>query len=340
ELSDKEKEKLKKIADAKEKARQDELRKRQEAQEELFTFLLSEDEKEIQALNQKFEKLFNLNVANKEQTEQLEQMHQQALTDLIAEQEQKRLDAKKEAEEKADAEEKARREKELAEQLAFEKSKRDMMTETANVISGIGQIVRNVGKENEKAQKAALIIQKAASIARIAINLQEELAFIQRNAAANPLNIPTGGAAGISQSAIQSGIAIARAAVSTGVVLSQRFEKGGIIDGPSHAQGGVPILGGRAEVEGGEVILSKGVTENPGLLAAASQLNVMGGGKSFFQDGGVLPFNFPTFEVPSTDNTSSILAAISEIEFRPVVAVEEVTRAQSNVAVSESIATI
>jgi len=99
-------------------------------------------------------------------------------------------------------------------------------------------------------------------------------------------------------------------------------------------------MGGRAEVEGGEVILTKGVTDNPSLLAAASQLNVMGGGKSFFQDGGVLPFNFPTFDVPSTDNTSAILAAISEIEFRPVVAVDEINSAQSNVAVTESIATV
>ena len=38
---------------------------------------------------------------------------------------------------------------------------------------------------------------------------------------------------------------------------AQKYADGGVIDGKSHAQGGVKVLGGRAEVEGGEFITNK-----------------------------------------------------------------------------------
>jgi hypothetical protein len=147
-------------------------------------------------------------------------------------------------------------------------------------------IIRLFGEESEAGQ-AALALKKTFALAEIAINLQLELSAIAKAAAANPLNIPTAGAAGITQAAILSGLAIAKAAFATAQVLL--FEGGGVVGqegdvvrGPSHRNGGVPfrVRGqGGYEMEGGEIILSKGVFQNKKLFAAASALNVAGGGK-------------------------------------------------------------
>lgn len=52
-----------------------------------------------------------------------------------------------------------------------------------------------------------------------------------------------------------------------------KAQKGKVFRGPSHAQGGIPV-----EVEGDEIILTKGVYRNPMLRAIASQINQAGGG--------------------------------------------------------------
>jgi hypothetical protein len=95
-------------------------------------------------------------------------------------------------------------------------------------------------------------------------------------------------------------------------------------------------MGGRAEVEGGEVILTRGVAQNPSLLSAANQLNIAGGGQSFLQDGGILP----NFAINQDNTNSELLNALLDINFNPVVSVTEISEAQNNVAVAESIATI
>ena len=59
----------------------------------------------------------------------------------------------------------------------------------------------------------------------------------------------------------------AATAVEIATIQSQKFASGGVIEGKSHAQGGVKVLGGRAEVEGGEFITNKRTTsENVDLL--------------------------------------------------------------------------
>lgn len=87
-------------------------------------------------------------------------------------------------------------------------------------------------------------------------------------------------------------------------IKAQKFAEGGVLNGPSHAQGGIPFtVGGQAgfEAEGGEVILAKGVTKDPALLAAASQLNILAGGKRLFAEGGVLgsPLPLPQLAISS-----------------------------------------
>jgi hypothetical protein len=71
-------------------------------------------------------------------------------------------------------------------------------------------------------------------------------------------------------------------------ISSQEFAEGGVVQGPSHGRGGVQLwhrsgahLG---EMEGDEIILTKGVYRNPKLRAQASALNVAGGGRPFYSD--------------------------------------------------------
>jgi hypothetical protein len=91
---------------------------------------------------------------------------------------------------------------------------------------------------------------------------------------------------------IATALQIALAAVTTAAqvraISSQQFAVGGVVQGPSHQQGGVQLwhrngahLG---EMEGDEIILTKGVYHDKRLRAAASALNVAAGGRSFYQD--------------------------------------------------------
>lgn len=150
-----------------------------------------------------------------------------------------------------------------------------------------------------------------------------------------PVTIPASVAAG------------AIGAIEVAAIASQKFAKGGIIQGDSHANGGVPIMGGRAEVEGGEIILTKGVAQNPSLLAAANSLNMMAGGQSLvggrnnMQVGGIVSNNLPTFALPETSNNNDLNAIVDAIaELRVIVDVQEVTSAQSSIITAEAQATI
>jgi len=178
-------------------------------------------------------------------------------------------------------------------------------------------------KKSQEIEKKAFNRNKAFNIAQATIDTSRAIVNALANIPA-PANIPFSISVG------------ALGAVQVASIAAQKFAKGGIIEGASHDQGGVPIMGGRAEVEGGEIILTKGVTENPTLRAAASQLNVMGGGQSFFQQGGILPNNLPTFALPETSGNNDLTAivdAISNINLR--LDVQEVTNAQNNIRVAE-----
>ncbi|MFD1873888.1 hypothetical protein [Hymenobacter bucti] len=89
---------------------------------------------------------------------------------------------------------------------------------------------------------------------------------------------------------IEIAAATATAAAQFRAIDNAKFEQGGVLRGPSHAQGGIPLFSRRtgqhlgAEAEGDEIILTKGVYRNPWLRAQASALNVAGGGRPFYQD--------------------------------------------------------
>lgn len=154
-------------------------------------------------------------------------------------------------------------------------------------------------EENRKKYGAAI---KALSIAEITVNLFKELSAIGYFSASNPLNAVTFGAAGATQNAILTALAIGRAGLGIATVSSQKFARGGVTNmlsrggisaGSRHSEGGIQMIDRRSgievgEMEGGEAILTRGVVNNPYLRAAASRINVMGGGRAF-ADGGLAP---------------------------------------------------
>ena len=149
-----------------------------------------------------------------------------------------------------------------------------------------------------KIKKDAFEKDKQLKLQQVGINLVIELSNIAIAAAGNPTNAVTYEAAGISQYAIQAGVAIARAGIQAGAISSAQFAEGGVLKGNSHENGGMPFkVNGRTgfEAEGDEIILTKGVYRNPHLRSVASQLNVAGGGIPFayggiakYADGGAM----------------------------------------------------
>ena len=117
------------------------------------------------------------------------------------------------------------------------------------------------------------------------ISFMQELANIAVQAAANSANAFTFGAAGVSQYAIMSALALGRFGVTMGTISSQKFAKGGMVYGNSHAQGGEKFsLGGRVmELEGGEAVINK--RSASAFKDQLSAINVAGGGVPFAGSG-------------------------------------------------------
>ncbi|MGL5078262.1 MAG: hypothetical protein ACRDBG_20885, partial [Waterburya sp.] len=160
----------------------------------------------------------------------------------------------------------------------------------SSTVSGLTNLVEQLGDENVKATTG----YKALASAEVILNGVQEVQRIWAGAAT------LGPIAGPILGAIQTGFAIARSAVAVGKineVQPKRSAKyGAIIRGSAHGanygDGGIALIdritGSEVgEMEGNEPILTAGVTQNPVLLAAASRINVAGGGRPLFQDGGI-----------------------------------------------------
>ncbi|MVN78090.1 hypothetical protein GO988_17305 [Hymenobacter sp. HMF4947] len=150
--------------------------------------------------------------------------------------------------------------------------------------------------EESAAGQAAMAFRKILALAEIELNLQKELSAISL-AAASIKAIPIiGPALGTAYEITEKVLAIAGAAASAAAVL--KLEQGAVVDiggghiasGPRHAQGGIPLFrrGQQVgiEIEGGEPVLTRSVSQNPLLLSMASAINQLAGGRA-------LTTNFP-----------------------------------------------
>lgn len=103
------------------------------------------------------------------------------------------------------------------------------------------------------------------------------------------------------------------------------YRRGGVINGPSHENGGVKFaVGGQVnELEGGEGVINKRSMSMPGVAAAASYLNQLGGGVAF-----------NTNALTSTNNSSvAVLSGIikdtmNDMTIRAYVVEKDITDTQ------------
>ena len=103
-------------------------------------------------------------------------------------------------------------------------------------------------KEGDKKEKLELQ-QRKKEKERAVISAIISTALATANGLATQPFVPVGIAMGA--------LAGTLGAVQIALIKSQKYANGGVIQGKSHSQGGVKVLGGRAEVEGGEFITNK-----------------------------------------------------------------------------------
>lgn len=119
---------------------------------------------------------------------------------------------------------------------------------------------------------------------------------------------------------ITAGIAGALGAAQVAIIASQptpKFEKGGILSGASHANGGIPTPFG--ELEGGEAVINRNSTRI--FMPLLSAINEAGGGKKFANGGVLQPM------VNAVDNNLQLYNLIANTISRmpnPVVSVQDI----------------
>lgn len=178
-------------------------------------------------------------------------------------------------------------------------------------------------KKKEQLNKEAFVKNKAWNIAQAVMNtalaITNILATNKGGAIARAIEIATASATGIAQVA---------------TIAAQKYARGGILYGPSHAQGGIQGFVGNShiEVEGGEYIINKhSARKYSKLLSLINSDN--GWGVDFanarsgsrFARGGILGYNLRTSALPDTrgglamfaqQQTENIQNAISAINQR------------------------
>ena len=104
-----------------------------------------------------------------------------------------------------------------------------------------------------------------------------------------------------------------------------QFARGGVLQGKSHARGGIPTIDGQYEFEGGEAVINKRSTAKYGALL--SSINQAGGGVAFsnggitkFQQGGIpAPISFPESPTDISGTTEQFVSQMDTIKVVNVV---------------------
>lgn len=205
------------------------------------------------------------------------------------------------------------------------------------------QRIQKQKEANEKKQDALDKKRKEQQRKQDIISATISAALATVNGLATQPFVPVGIAMGA--------LAAALGAAQVAIIASKHYARGGqldggIADGPRHSQGGIKVLGGRAEIEGGEYIVNRRSTkQNAGVLefinSKKKKLNIadfleyygtvgrksVTGVRTHFADGGTLP------ELNNNvDWTGLIQPVIVNQDDRPViVTVRDINNAQENV---------
>lgn len=111
------------------------------------------------------------------------------------------------------------------------------------------KMIENEKKKEEEKKEKLELQQKKKERDRAVVSAIISTALATANGLATQPFVPVGIAMGA--------LAGTLGAVQIALIKSQKYANGGVIQGRSHSQGGVKVLGGRAEVEGGEFITNK-----------------------------------------------------------------------------------
>ena len=205
------------------------------------------------------------------------------------------------------------------------------------------QRIQKQKEANEKKQDALDKKRKEAQRKQDITSAIISTALATANGLATKPFVPVGIAMGA--------LAAALGAAQVAIISSKHYAKGGVLDGgvadgPRHSQGGIKVLGGRAEIEGGEFITNRRTTkENAGVLdfinskkrklnlddfveyySKAGRNSVIGT-RNKFANGGELPELNDEIDV-----TSQLQTVIINQDQRPIwVSVKDINDAQARV---------
>ena len=160
--------------------------------------------------------------------------------------------------------------------------------------------------------------KKAMAVAGIIMDTASAIIATWAGYAATAPGIP-----GAIMAGIQTGLIGTLAAIQLANVASTKFEKGGVLQGPSHAQGG--ILTPYGELEGGEGVINNSSMSSPDLRNLASIGNVAGGGNDFSVGDGSVKL--------SVESISMLAASINNKKV--YVSESDITETQNKVSVVE-----
>lgn len=137
--------------------------------------------------------------------------------------------------------------------------------------------------------------------------------------------------------AIFAGIIGAMGAMQTAIIRKQisKLADGGLLQGRSHAQGGIPVGNTGIEVEGGEYVINKRSTAK--YLPLLQAINEEGARKKTvanqlgkYANGGQLNYQRISSNLDSVDTNKVIQNSIDQIDMHPQVSVVDINRGQKN----------
>jgi hypothetical protein len=170
----------------------------------------------------------------------------------------------------------------------------------------LAELDEETASRKEEANKEAFEKNKAWNIAQALMNAA--LAISKVFATTGP-----------PASFVMAGITSAITAAQIATIATQKYARGGMLSGPSHAQGGIPgFVGNRhIEAEGGEAIINKRSTaKHRKLLSLINSdngwgvdfANARGSSGRMFARGGVLGYDFSTAPLPDTRGSLAAFA--------------------------------
>lgn len=138
-------------------------------------------------------------------------------------------------------------------------------------------------------------------------------------------------------------VQVAMIAKQIGAIKPIKYADGGIINGKSHSQGGVPVGNTNIEVEGGEMVINKRDTNRYKDVLYKINNNdpsvryLQGNTNREFADtkirkyanGGQLNFERADANLQASTSTNKLMSAINDIDMQPVVAVKDIWKAEN-----------